>query len=89
MCGSTCLGHLSAHHQERTTALGASGFTVGELRLECFWKEISGVKKGEVTGSDRKFHIDELRDLYSSSDIIRATESRRMGGGGGRAFRKH
>jgi len=29
MCGSTCFGRLSAHHQERTTALGASGFTVG------------------------------------------------------------
>jgi len=28
MCGSTCFGHLPAHHQERTTALGASGFTV-------------------------------------------------------------
>ena len=34
MCGSTCFGRLSAHHQERTTALGASGFTVGEWRLE-------------------------------------------------------
>jgi CRISPR/Cas system type I-B associated protein Csh2 (Cas7 group RAMP superfamily) len=33
MCGSTCLGRLSAHHQERTTALGASGFTVGAWRL--------------------------------------------------------
>jgi len=27
MCGSTCFGRLSAHHQERTTALRASGFT--------------------------------------------------------------
>jgi hypothetical protein len=26
-------GRLSAHHQERTTALGASGFTVGAWRL--------------------------------------------------------
>jgi hypothetical protein len=31
MCSSTCFGRLSAHHQERTTALGASGFTVGAL----------------------------------------------------------
>jgi len=23
MCGSTCFGRLSAHHQEHTTALGA------------------------------------------------------------------
>jgi len=43
---------------------------------------ISGVKKGEVTGSERKFHIDELRDLYSSSDIIRVPKSRRMGWAG-------
>jgi hypothetical protein len=27
MCGSPCFGRLSAHHQESTTALGASGFT--------------------------------------------------------------
>ena len=26
MCGSTCFGCLSAHYQESTTALGASGF---------------------------------------------------------------
>jgi len=34
MCGSACFGRLPAHHQELTTALGASGFTVGEERLE-------------------------------------------------------
>jgi len=28
MCGSTCSGHLHAHHQELTTALTASGFTL-------------------------------------------------------------
>jgi hypothetical protein len=37
MCGSTCFGRLSAHHQERTTALGASGFTVGAL-LAVVWQ---------------------------------------------------
>jgi len=31
MCGSTCFGRLHAHHQELTTALTASGFTVGTL----------------------------------------------------------
>jgi len=36
MCGSTCFGRLPAHHQEHTTALGASGFTVGEKRLKRF-----------------------------------------------------
>jgi hypothetical protein len=29
MCGSTCLGRFLAHHRELTTALAASGFTVG------------------------------------------------------------
>jgi len=37
MCGSTCFGRLSAHHQERTTALGVSGFTFGAWRLERCW----------------------------------------------------
>ena len=37
MCGSTCFGRLSAHREERTTALGASGFTVGAWRLERCW----------------------------------------------------
>ena len=29
MCASTCFGRLHAHYQELTTALAASGFTVG------------------------------------------------------------
>jgi hypothetical protein len=29
MCGSTWFGRLHAHHQELTTALTASDFTVG------------------------------------------------------------
>jgi len=37
MCGSTCFGRLSAHHQERTTALEASDFTIGAWRLERCW----------------------------------------------------
>jgi len=37
MCGATCFGRLPAHHQERTTAVGASGFTVGAWRLERCW----------------------------------------------------
>jgi len=34
MCGSTSFGRLPAHHQDHTTALVASGLTVGEERLE-------------------------------------------------------
>jgi hypothetical protein len=37
MCGSTCFGHLSSNHHKRTTALWASGSTVGTWWLECFW----------------------------------------------------
>ena len=37
MCGSTCFGRLPAHHQEHTTALGASGLTVRQQRLERCW----------------------------------------------------
>ena len=37
MCVSTCFGRLSAHYQERTNALGASGFTVGAWELERCW----------------------------------------------------
>jgi hypothetical protein len=33
MCGLTCFGRLYAHHQELTTALAASGFTVGALAV--------------------------------------------------------
>jgi len=32
MCGSTCFGRFLAHHQERITALVASGFTVRAWR---------------------------------------------------------
>jgi hypothetical protein len=38
MCGSTCFGRLSTHHLERTTALEASGFTVGTL-LVVVWPD--------------------------------------------------
>jgi hypothetical protein len=33
MCGSPCFGRHSAHHQGRTIALGASGFTDGAWLL--------------------------------------------------------
>jgi len=37
MCGSTCFGRLPAHHQEHTTALGASVLTVGALLVVVWW----------------------------------------------------
>jgi hypothetical protein len=41
-------------------------------------KRIFGTKRDEVTGEWRKFHNEELRDLYSSPSIIRTIKSRRM-----------
>jgi hypothetical protein len=41
-------------------------------------RRIFGLKKDEVTGGWRKLHNEELRDLYSSSSIIRMIKSRRM-----------
>jgi hypothetical protein len=41
-------------------------------------RRVFGAKRDEVTGEWRKLHNEELRDLYSSTSIIRITKSRRM-----------
>jgi hypothetical protein len=41
-------------------------------------RRIFGPKRDEVTGEWRKFHNEEIRILYSSSNIIRQIKSRRM-----------
>jgi hypothetical protein len=41
-------------------------------------KRIFGPKKDEVMGQWRKFHNEELHNLYSSPDIIRQFKSRGM-----------
>jgi hypothetical protein len=41
-------------------------------------RRIFGPKRDEVTGEWRRLHSGELRNLYSSSDIIRQSKSRRM-----------
>jgi hypothetical protein len=41
-------------------------------------RKIFGSKREEVTGECRKLHNEELYDLYSSTNIIRAIKSRRM-----------
>jgi hypothetical protein len=40
-------------------------------------RRIFGPKRGEVTGEWRKLHNEELRDLYSSANIIRIMKARR------------
>jgi hypothetical protein len=42
-------------------------------------KRIFGKKGAEVTGGCRKLHNEELRNFYSSPNIIRMIKSRRMG----------
>jgi hypothetical protein len=41
-------------------------------------RRIFGLKRDEVTGEWRKFHNEELHNLYSSPGIIRQVKSRRM-----------
>jgi hypothetical protein len=41
-------------------------------------RRIFGPKRDEVTGEWRMLHNEELRNLYSSPDIIRQVKSRRM-----------
>jgi hypothetical protein len=41
-------------------------------------RRISGPKRDEVTGEERKLHNEELHILYSSPNIIRQIKSRRM-----------
>jgi hypothetical protein len=65
MCGPTCFGRLSAHHQEHSSALGASGFTAGEKRLERCWswsgrlllKHVGATHKRQVIKLVKLLHL--------------------------------
>jgi hypothetical protein len=53
-----------------------------ERRLRVFenrvlWR-VFGPKRDEVTGEWRKLHNEELRDLYSLTNIVQVVKSRRM-----------
>jgi hypothetical protein len=49
----------------------------GCLRTGC-WGRIFGPKRNEATGGWRKLHNEELKNLYSSTGIIRMIMSRRV-----------
>ena len=41
-------------------------------------RRIFGPRRDEVTGEWRRLHNEEINDLYSSTNIVRVTKSRRM-----------
>jgi len=41
-------------------------------------ERIFGPKRDQVTGEWRKLHIEELNDLYASSNIVRVIKSKRI-----------
>jgi len=52
MCRSTCFGRLHARHQELTTALTASGFTVGALVVAALLVVVWQVITGQTTANN-------------------------------------
>ena len=64
MCGSTYFGRLSAHHQERTTALGASGFTVGALLVVVWQTTTNNAPTTTLQWQNQRL----LMQLYASDD---------------------
>jgi hypothetical protein len=49
MCRSTCFGRLHAHHQERTTALTASGFTLERSGSNVVGRGLAGPARPRLT----------------------------------------
>ena len=49
-----------------------------DRKAELLQVSIFGPRKDEVTGEWRRFHNEELNDLYSSPNIVRVIKSRRM-----------
>jgi hypothetical protein len=47
--------------------------TVFENRV---FRRVTGLKRSEVTGVQKKLHSEKLHNSYSSSDIIRTIKSR-------------
>jgi len=49
MCGSTCFGRFLAHHQELTTALTASGFTLERGGSSVVGRGLAGARPRPTT----------------------------------------
>jgi hypothetical protein len=68
---------MSSHQQQSIIFVlcGATALRVSENRVA---RGIFATKRDEVTGEWRRPHNEELYDVYSSPDIIRVINSRRM-----------
>jgi hypothetical protein len=55
------------------------------IESKVLWR-IFGPRRDEVTGEWRRFHNEELNDLYSSPNIVRVIKQRRMGWAGHVAY---
>jgi len=71
MCGSACFGCLPAHHQEPTTAPGASGFTVGEKRLERYQEHIRYVKYNDPQSAFAQHILNNQHEHGTINKIIK------------------
>jgi hypothetical protein len=71
MCGSTCFGCLPAHHQELTTALGASGFTVGEKRLERYQEHIRYTKNNDPQSAFAQHILNKQHEHGTINKIVK------------------
>jgi len=73
--------YVSSLRSRFALEIGSNHTADRRLRVFENWvlRRIFGPKRDEVTWGWRKLHNEELHDLYSSPNIIRVIQSRRMG----------
>jgi hypothetical protein len=67
MCRSTCFGRLHAHHQELTTALTASGFTLERGGSSVVGRGLAGLRK--VKSADGKQDTEILVTVLAKGNM--------------------
>jgi len=65
------------HHQELTTALGASGFTVGEKRLELHFLVAcqTTTARDKIHEKNSRIHLERLQNKYTNCKGIKNNTS--------------